>query len=141
MQFCIAAWCVFLAAFTLWVSARTKRSVVSLSVVTVTLLVVLALVPGLMSVFGIHPDISIQAAETETLSPMVYLGSLLVHLNPGYMLAVTESLGASNRDPDFWQRAGIFTVLPYVYLLLAAFCAKGTLSALARLGLPGGTGR
>lgn len=157
IQVCMAAWCVFLAAFTLWVSAKTKRSVVTLSVVMVSLIAGLALVPALMMVFSAPVLVSnpysygLASEEWGSPSPIMLLGSLLVHLNPAYVIGALCVQGGQS-STDFWRDflvpgysdargMGIFTILPIIYLGLAALCLTRTLKALARLGLPSGTTR
>jgi hypothetical protein len=168
LQTILAAWCVFLATFTLWISARTKRSVVTLSIVTVFLLSTLLLGPALSLLFG-GKDIlsqpiyinrgqgtffSLNAGTSpfSEYSPMQFFGSLLIHLNPGYIIHALDNEVLRNTPSDFWRDfwaparnavagdigVGIFSWLPLIYLGFAALCLNRTLKALARLGLPGG---
>jgi hypothetical protein len=131
-QAVVAAWSIFLAAFSLWVSAKTRRSVTSLSLVAAALLAFTVLVPIVVALFG--GEVAIPAFAD--VSPMERLGSLLVHLHP--MCGVMPSgawMGPSGEN-DALLKAGWIAVLPAIYLLGAAVCLAGTLKALRRLGMP-----
>ena len=177
LQITLAAWSIFLATFTVYVSSKTKRSVVTLSVVTVFLLSLLCLVPGLMSVFNgvtelpsafyfddryATPEQSREDRERYdysqarnamyAIAPAAYLGSLLVHLNPAYMIHATENATFSGIPVDYWRDFlltnvwsedgklvkgfGVFLLMPFIYLGGATLCIMGTMQALARLGMP-----
>jgi hypothetical protein len=154
MQAILTSWCVFLATFTLWVSSRTKRSVVTLSIVMVFLLAALILVPSLVSLFGVRFD-DMPQPYSHGLSPTALLGSLWIHLTPWYAI-VSLGTQALERPGDYFRDflgpaqvlghppvtgIGILTILPAIYLAFAGLCLNRTLKALARLGLPGGATR
>jgi hypothetical protein len=132
-QFVVAAWSLFLAAFSLWVSARTRRSVTSLALVAASLLAFTVLTPILVGIFGGRFAIPYDATDVP---PMERLGSLLVHLHP--MCAVLPSPGwlGVDADRDLLWRNGWVVVLPVLYLLGAGACVVGTLKTLRRLGMP-----
>ena len=141
-QAAIAAWVVFLAAFTVWASAKTKRSVVTLSAVTVFLLSALFLIPATFVLFGGYTS----SDPSPSVSPLANVGSVITHLNPILIIPALAKENMESGRTDYWrdflamtpgQRGlGIYTLAPFIYLLGAGFCLAGTLRALARLGLP-----
>jgi hypothetical protein len=142
--------------------------------VTVFLLAFLILTPALVVAFGGRADLNNYASGHGSIyrilhpvsegtyalpdlihSPMAYVGSLLIHLNPGYVIGALDYGTLNSASSDFWRDfftptqkspnlvmgIGIFTFLPALYLGLAALCVNRTRKALARLGLPGGATR
>lgn len=143
IQFLLAAWCVFLATFTVYISANTKRSVATLSIVTLSLLSTLVLLPMLMSVFGV--SMTSDSAFTQgytygyenTRPPTAWIvSSLIAHLNPALVILWMENSSQTMISSDMWRDSGIFLIAPFLYLIGAGLCVAGTLKALARLGMP-----
>lgn len=146
-QAIIGTWSLFLAAFTLLLSAKTKRTVTTLSLLSGSLLFFVVLVPALMSMFGGRVEILNPAQAT----PLERFGSLLVHLNPFYVIDTLRLNFSHPRYPgygyggniglilsaDYWRfMVGVNDLLPLIYLFGGALCLRGTLRALKRLGLP-----
>lgn len=106
-QVLLFGWSFCLGGFSLAVSARTKRSVTSLSLVAVTLLTVLVLVPVLVGLFGGSDVLRFDW------SPLSQLGAVLLHLNP--MDALFRLFEASYNGDDQWRAMHIDTILPGIY--------------------------
>jgi len=144
-QMVVGAWSVFLAAFSLWVSAKTRRSVTTLALVATALLAFTLLIPVLVGLFGGPVSLTVEGvalpmgsgygSTRPDLSPMAYLGSILVHLNPLCGLMPSMVLG-SNWEHDLLWFNGWGFALPVIYLLGAVACLVGTLKTLRRLGMP-----
>jgi hypothetical protein len=134
-QLCLVCWCAFVAAFTLWVSARTKRSVTTLAVVAMTLIAGLVLVPALYGAFNTDE----QAWRVNQEVPaLVTFAAGIVRANPGFVISHFATSGGAHGvyDRQFFWLPALLQSLPVIYLGLAALCLAGTLRALARLGLP-----
>ncbi|MDX1934890.1 MAG: ABC transporter permease subunit [Capsulimonadales bacterium] len=151
VQFALTAWAVFLATFTLWVSASTRRSAISLSIVTTCLFGFLILMPFLLAVFSIN-------VELDYYGPTVieWLGSFVWHLHP---VSLMHGLTSEGQPPtDRWRdlfvplsidrvtgkytpAVGIYDLVPWIYLTLAGLCIVATLKNLTRLGMPNGKER
>jgi hypothetical protein len=144
-QVVVAAWSVLLAAFSLWVSAKTRRSVTTLALVATALLAFTLLIPILVGLFGgrvsltfenvVPPTGTLYGSTHSDVSPMEYLGSILVHLHPLCGLMPSMVLGP-NWDHDLLWLLGWGYFLPVIYLLGAIACLVGTLKTLRRLGMP-----
>lgn len=102
------AWTFLLGAFTLWVSAKTKRSVTSLSMVVAGLLISLVLLPTLASMFG--AEMVIRATD----SPLAQFGGLMEHLNPATVL-MSLTNGRIVQTDDLWYTANIAQSVPAIY--------------------------
>lgn len=148
VQLCLLSWSIFLAAFTLWISARTRRSITTLSAVVMSLLGILVLIPGLFTAFGgsslLEPRASYDYADSQTriveAPALAIVGGIFVQLNPGTIisgLSKSTSKAFEMQGPwnDTWGMV-LMQLAPVIYLALAALCIVGTMRALARLGLP-----
>lgn len=141
VQAIVGSWAVFLACFSLWVSAKTKRTVTTLSVLTAALFAFLVLVPVLFNMFGGHAGLTDSSYYRSNPGSMPYYpstleiaGALLLHFNPFF--AVFNGFESSAHS-DRLREMGIYVVLPFLYLMLSALCLAGTKKILSRLGLPG----
>ncbi len=125
----IIAWGFLLAGFSLWVSTRTKRTVTTLAIVTVTLLSFLALIPMLLVLFDGHS----QWHLTET--PLKQLGAILQHLNPFDVLWML-GVHSSYRPDDLWVQLNLVRLVPWIYLGGAFACILGAWKTLRGLEEP-----
>lgn len=135
----VLAWAIFLAAFTLFVSARSRRSVSAMAVVTGSLLGALLLVPMLLSMFGFRVDYI--RPETAIDIP----GWIWLHLNPFFLLATydqqvylySEALNAANAgiDTPFFVRHWR-ELVPLIYLGGACVFFWGAWLSLRRIEEP-----
>jgi hypothetical protein len=128
-QASIIAWGFLLAGFSLWVSTRTKRTVTTLAIVTVTLLSFLVLVPTLLVLFDGHS----QWRLTDT--PLKQLGSVLQHLNPVNVLWMLD-VDSSYRLDDLWVQLNLVLYVPWIYLGGAFTCIIGAWKTLRGLEQP-----
>jgi hypothetical protein len=131
------AWGLLLAGFSLWVSTRTKRTVTTLAIVTITLLNFLFLVPMLLALFGGHSRWSLFDP------PLLQLGSLLQHLNPLDGLTTlsrtfADGLPSPGADVqrDLWVDNHSVYLVPWIYLGAAFACILGAWKTLRGLEEP-----
>ncbi|HVK02553.1 MAG TPA: hypothetical protein VM490_03710 [Armatimonadaceae bacterium] len=146
-QFLLLGWSLLLAGFTLMVSAKTKRSITTLSVVVVALLTFLGLVPSLFALFGGRPLIRTEMLPSNggeygrhivRSSPLEIGGGLLVVSHPFFAVQSMHASGhlySGSRVSDGGMEI-YGALLTLTYLLGAWACAAGTLSTLRRLELP-----
>jgi ABC-type transport system involved in multi-copper enzyme maturation permease subunit len=135
-QALILCWGWFLAGFSLWVSAATKRTATTLSLLAAGLLGFLVIAPMLVGIFGGNPEIrehpirlllgsddggdSAYYQYALRATPMEYVGSLVVHLNPVWRLACLAGAD-SNNSLDFWRdlfarNVGVDSAQPLLWL-------------------------
>lgn len=132
-QAALTAWGLLLAAFSLYVSACTRRGVTTLSLLSGSLLGFLIVVPGLFALFGGDPAI-------KSGTPLEYVGALFVHLNPVYRLV--DLADDYHVDFLFWRDLlgrdiGVDSALPLLYTLGAAVFTKLSWKRLKGMELPG----
>jgi hypothetical protein len=132
-QAVIFGWSLMLCGFSLWVSAKTKRAITTLSLITVALLAFLALVPMLVSLFGGRVGYLSDGA-----SPLEMFGSLLVHLNPFYEINALRTWGIEHAwgDMDAWRNLGVSSALPALYGGAALLLLTGAWRTLRGLEVP-----
>ena len=124
-QVLIGCWVLLLATFTLWVSSITARSIASLAVTGVTLLMYLLMIPGLNAALSA----TIGAYPYETASWFI------AGLNPFAELATLFDTHrvwfypADSLPMSFWTASGTYAVAISVFLAL-------TYRRIARLGEP-----
>jgi ABC-type Na+ transport system ATPase subunit NatA len=104
----IVAWGLLLAGFSLWVSTKTKRTVTTLAVLTITLLGFLVLTPMLLGLFGRYGVWRLDD------SPLSQLGSLLMHINP--LDGVSQIVDTVYHTENLWIANRLVRFLPFVYL-------------------------
>jgi ABC-type transport system involved in multi-copper enzyme maturation permease subunit len=135
----VLTWAALLAGFAAFVSARSRRSVSAMAVITGTLLGALLLVPMLASMFGL---------EMEVARPQVALDIpcwIWFHLNPFYLSATYNArifLYAGSGDPSdtvltspFFVRHWL-DIVPLVYAAGAALFFWGAHRSLRRIEEP-----
>jgi hypothetical protein len=128
----VVAWGLLLAGFSLWVSTKTKRTITTLSIVTMTLLSFLVLIPVIVSLFssGGHSDWRLSD------SPLMQLGALMMHLHP--LDCLFRSVGGSNPTvaSDLWAISHAERTLPWIYLCGATAFIVGAWKTLRDLEEP-----
>lgn len=154
VQAILFAWSLFLAGFTLMVSAKTKRSITTLAMVVVALLSFLGLVPALFSLFtgaNLTPVLGMYAGRdpynstwprpggTEP-TPLLITGALTLSANPAIYLE-TVRVKQDYPSPTAVQNADAAVAaygrnLFLAYLVGAWACVAGALRALRRMELP-----
>lgn len=133
MQGGILGWAFLLSGFTLWVSARTRRSVTSISLVAVAVFAFVVLVPALASLF---------TGPTNTLPPYILrldgpplsrLVAVLIHANP--VEGITHLLhNGYYAGADQWPAHGLDAALPGGYAAVGFLCLLGAWRELRGLG-------
>jgi ABC-type transport system involved in multi-copper enzyme maturation permease subunit len=129
VQAIIVAWGLLLAGFSLWVSTKTKRTVTTLAIVTITLLSFLVLVPMLLVLF----DGQSQWRLSDP--PLKQLGSLLQRFHPLDNIWMLGTHG-SQRHGDIWARMNLVHSVPWIYLGGAFACVFGAWKTLRGLEEP-----
>lgn len=107
-QTIVLFWGVFLCAWGLWMSARTRRSVSAIALIAGSLLFALLLLPLMLAMFDVRLD-SVRIDR-----PLDYAGAFLVALNPFFVLG---EIGTESRN--------LFALPEMAFLPLGAY-ALGT---------------
>jgi hypothetical protein len=123
-QFLLFSWTVLLSVATFYTSARTRRAMTTLSVITVSLLAFLALSPFIVMLFGGTADFQNRGGL------LAGFGTLLIHLNPFYAVMAVDP-GNGNA-----LSVGIDPGLPLIYLIAAAGFTRAAHAALRQLEAP-----
>lgn len=134
-QAIIASWSALLAVFTLFLSARSRRSVTTLSITSVVMLAFLVLTPVLVLMFDANHTIDLRYSD----SALKAFGSALVHANPfyaAYCYSQTYLTGQNYRSHAEDSLDWIVSYLPWIFAGLAAFFAKATHRTLRGLEAP-----
>lgn len=136
-QAIIITWGFLLAGFSLWVSTKTNRPVTTLSIVTITLLSFLFLVPMLLGLFG-----GLFAGGGQWLltdPPLLQIGAVLHHLHPLDCLPrlLDEYRSYTAQDyQDPWVQEKMVRFVPWIYLGGAFACILGAWKTLRGLEEP-----
>lgn len=151
-------WSVFVGAFSLWVSAKSKKGITALLGIVATLLVFLAMVPLLMNLFGmLYAQIPLRDSrlygefyggfpdsyqdQINAYRRLVILGlssSLLFALNPVNMV-ITLQLSLANGGStghELWRMLGVNYWGVGVYVILTAVFIRAAIKTLRGLEMP-----
>ena len=122
----IFAWGLLLTAFSLWVSARTARSVTSIGIIISAVIGVLAMLPALLSAFGL----SFGAEQPR--SAWDVMSTWILALNPFVLLgAVSEGERVLGRSAMTSPSTALMVIL--LYLVAAALFVLLTHRTVKRL--------
>ncbi|MBC8101797.1 MAG: ABC transporter permease subunit [Cytophagales bacterium] len=150
-QALLFSWALALASFCLWVSTKTKRSITTLAVATVSLLSFLVLVPMLTALFGGKCELlardhdystsySYQARLESGYAPLAVLSTGLIHLNPFYQLYSLsyedDLFSTSSLKQDAWRIWGLNDVMPLIYFGASGLFLLGAWRTLQTLEAP-----
>ena len=128
-QCLVFAWSLLLASGSFFASAKSRRPISTLSILTVVLLAFVALLPILVAIFGGRPE-----WRSYDFSALSILGSFSIQVNPFYWLAMATS--APSNDVDMWKDIHIAGTLPCLYVIVAGLFAAGSQRVLRGMEAP-----
>ncbi|MBC8136559.1 MAG: hypothetical protein H8F28_11785 [Fibrella sp.] len=158
-QVVIFSWCVFIGAFSLWVSAKSKKGITALMGIIATLIAFLIMVPLLLSLFGgtgsvISPrdplmhDFRADADYNQSfidfyrrkLVLMLAFG-LVYALNPFWMVmnlprTVDYALHSNITTDEYWRMLGVNYWGIAVFAVLAVVFIRAAIKILRGLEMP-----
>lgn len=123
----VVSWGFLLAGFSLWVSTKTKRTITTLAIITLSLLGFLVIVPVLVGLFGGRSEWRLTDA------PLMQIGALLLHLHPIDNILLWDSL---DKSLDLWSESNMIKLVPFLYLGGAIACTFGAWKTLRGLEEP-----
>lgn len=133
----IFLWSLCVGAFSLWVSAKSKKGITALLMIVGVLLVFLIGVPTLGALFAVSTYISNNYGSTISNLPFSYLIAFLTCMNPFYGIYTAGSHITHHDDIySFWVAFGMSVMGLVVYAVCAFGFLIGAIKTLRGLELP-----
>lgn len=153
----IFTWSVFVGAFSLWVSAKSKKGITALLGIVASLLTFLVMVPLLLSLFNLTSSIirpadpfgydgrysygNMEQSFYQRFLMIVFAGGLLYALNPFWMVATLAkgfdvSTSLTMTVDAYWQMLGVNYWGVAVFALLSVFFVRAAIKTLRGLEMP-----